>query len=129
MPTRRLRQFVWGIYIDELVQLRTYQNAGSQALVAGSYYPLQDLLYRSIALTTVAATIAEAYDTDAYGNTLIYLGPGTGGAWFTNADVQSVQPVCEYIFTGREYDPETQIYFYRRDTTTRRWEGSQGEIL
>ena len=25
----------------------------------------------------------------------------------------SLQPACEYIFTGREFDPETQIYYYR----------------
>jgi len=55
----------------------------------------------------------EAYDCDAYGNTLIFSGPGTDSTWFTNDDVTSLQPACETIFTGRQYDPESQIYFYR----------------
>ena len=44
-----LRQFVWGIYIDELMQMKTYANTGTQPLAAGVYYPLQDLLYRTTA--------------------------------------------------------------------------------
>lgn len=108
-----LRQFIWGIYIDELIQMRTYQNTGSQLLAPGSYFPLQDLLYCTTALTNASATVVEAYDTGAYGNTLIFSGPGSDGVWFTNDDVQSVQPACEYIFTGREFDQETQIYFFR----------------
>jgi RHS repeat-associated protein len=67
-----------------------------------------------VALTNSSGVIKEAYDTDAYGNTLCYsAGGGTGGAWFSNSDTTTVQPACETIFTGREYDPETQIYFYR----------------
>jgi RHS repeat-associated protein len=111
------RQFVWGQYIDELVQMKTYVSTGSQPLAAGVYYLLSDLLYRSVALTSTpgsgAAAIVEAYDTDAYGNALIYSGPGTDSTWFTDDDVTTDQPACETIFTGRQYDPETQIYFYR----------------
>jgi RHS repeat-associated protein len=107
------RQFVWGQYIDELIQMKTYVSTGSQPLAAGVYYLLSDLLYRSTALTNSSAALVEAYDTDAYGNTLIHSGPGTDDRWFTNDDVASLQPACEYLFTGRQYDPETQIYFYR----------------
>jgi RHS repeat-associated protein len=113
------RQFVWGQYIDELIQMKTHVSTGSQPLAAGTHYLLSDLLYRSVTLTSTptggaTAAIVEAYDTDAYGNTLVYsAGGGTGGAWFSDADTTSVQPACETIFTGREYDPETQIYFYR----------------
>jgi RHS repeat-associated protein len=108
-----LRQFVWGQYIDELTQLKTYADTGTQPLAAGVYYPLQDLLYRTAATTNSSANVVEAYDYDAYGNTLMYSGPGTDGLWFTNDDVATVQPACEYLFTGRQYDAETQIYFYR----------------
>src|SRR5262249_21968031 len=107
------RQFIWGRYIDELMQMKTYISTGSQPLSAGSYYLLPDLLYRSSAFTDSSANIKEAYDCDAYGNTLIYSGPGTDGDWFTDDDVTSLQPSCETIFIGRQYDPETQIYFYR----------------
>jgi RHS repeat-associated protein len=107
------RQFIWGQYVDELIQLKTYASTGSQPLAAGVYYLLSDLLYRSAALTNSSGSIVEAYDTDAYGNTIIYSGPGADDTWFTNDDVTSLQPACEYIFTGRQYDPESQIYFYR----------------
>ena len=63
-------------------------------------------------MTNSSADIVEAYDTDAYGNTLIFTAPGTGG-WFDNTATQGDQPACEYIFTGRQYDPETGNYFYR----------------
>jgi RHS repeat-associated protein len=107
------RQFVWGQYIDELVQMKTDVDTGSQPLSPGDYYLLSDLLYRSAALTDSSGDIVEAYDTDAYGNTLVFSGPGTDSDWFTDDDVLSNQPACEYIFTGRHYDPESQIYFYR----------------
>jgi RHS repeat-associated protein len=107
------RQFIWGSYIDELIQMKTYVDTGIQPLPAGTYYLTSDLLYRSTAITTTSPAIAEAYDTDAYGNTIVYSGPGTDDTWFTNDDATSDQPACETIFTGRQYDPETQIYFYR----------------
>jgi RHS repeat-associated protein len=108
-----LRQFVWGQYIDELTQLKTYADTGTQPLPAGTYYPLQDLLYRTAATTNSSGNVVEAYDYDAYGNTLMYSGPGTDGLWFTNDDVATAQPACEFLFTGRQYDAETEIYFYR----------------
>jgi RHS repeat-associated protein len=107
------RQFIWGQYIDELIQMKTNVSTGSQPLPAGVYYLLSDLLYRSSALTNSSGAVVEAYDTDAYGNTIIFSGPGADNTWFTNDDVASLQPACETIFTGREYDPESQIYFYR----------------
>jgi RHS repeat-associated protein len=113
ITTVTTRQFVWGQYIDELIQLKSYVDTGSQPLAAGTYYLLSDLLYRSTALTDASKAIVEAYDCDAYGNTLIFSGPGPDSTWFTDDDVTSLQPACEYIFTGRQYDPESQIYFYR----------------
>jgi RHS repeat-associated protein len=98
------RQYVWGIYVDELIQT---------GVGVSMYYPLQDLLYRTTALTNLSGTIVEAYDTDAYGNTLTYSAAGTGGNWWANDATQSSNPACQYIFTGRQYDPETMIYFYR----------------
>jgi RHS repeat-associated protein len=77
-------------------------------------YPLQDLLYRTTALTDDGGDIVEAYDTDAYGNTLIFNAAGTGGDWWTDDAQQTDEPTCEFIFTGRRYDVETELYFYRR---------------
>jgi RHS repeat-associated protein len=102
------RHFVWGLYIDELIQLREDVSTSP-----ADYYPLQDLLYRTTALTDSAGDIVEAYDTDAYGRTLIFSSPGPDGHWFTDDDVTTSQPRCEYIYTGRQYDPESQLYYYR----------------
>jgi hypothetical protein len=70
-------QYVWGIYNDELLQLRN-DISGTPA----DYFPLQDMLYRTIALTDSSGNITEAYDYDAYGNTLIFSAPGSGPSWF-----------------------------------------------
>jgi RHS repeat-associated protein len=78
-----------------------------------TYRVLSDQLYRSVATVTTANVVTEAYDTDAYGNTLCYSGPGTDGEWFTDDDVQTNNPINTTIFTGRQYDPESQIYWYR----------------
>jgi RHS repeat-associated protein len=78
-----------------------------------TYRVLSDQLYRSVATVTTSNVVTEAYDTDAYGNTLCYSGPGTDGEWFTDDDVQTNDPINTTIFTGRQYDPESQIYYYR----------------
>jgi RHS repeat-associated protein len=102
-------QYVWGQYVDELIQLNVTLTLGPQPLPAGSYYLLSDLLYRSVALTNSTGVVVEAYDTDAYGNTLLFKGPGTDGLWFSNDDVQADYSACRYVFTGREYDAETRL--------------------
>jgi len=102
------RHYVWGAYVDELIQQREDPDGGET-----DYYPLSDLLYRTTALTDSSGDIQEVYDTDAYGNTLIYDADGDDDIWFTDDDVAANDPTCPFIFTGRRYDPETQIYFYR----------------
>ena len=119
-----IRQYVWGTYIDECIQLTTLATLGPQSLPAGAYYLLQDLLYRAVALTNATGGIVEAYDTDAYGNTLIFTGPGTDGVWFTDDDVQSSYGANDIIFCGYRFDPETELYYVRARTynpTLGRW--------
>jgi RHS repeat-associated protein len=74
---------------------------------------LQDLLYRAVALTNSSGNIVEAYDTDAYGNTLIFTGSGPDGLWFTNDDMQSSYGANDIIFCGYRFDPESQLYYVR----------------
>ena len=108
-----LRQYVWGRYIDELVQQKELVGQSPP-----TYYPMSDLLYRTIALRDPQQLIVEVYDYDAYGNTLIY--NQAGGDWFQDEDYLACpqDPKCRFLFTGREYDAElsdaaSQIYFYR----------------
>ncbi len=108
-----IKQFIWGTYIDECIQLNLLVAAGPQGLPAGAYYLLQDLLYRAAALTNSSGSIVEAYDTDAYGNTLIFTAPGADGVWFTDDDVQSNYGANSIIYCGYRYDPETENYYVR----------------
>jgi RHS repeat-associated protein len=105
-------QYVWGIYLDEIIQ----QNllAGLNGFSAGVFYPLQDLLYRTTGLADAGGTVREAYDTDAYGNTLIFRnGTPPAAIGFSDSDSQVDYPTCPFIFTGQRFDPETGLYFYR----------------
>ena len=111
-----VRQYIWGAYIDECIQLTTLTILGRQSLPSGTYYLLQDLLYRAVALTNSSGSIVEAYDTDAYGNTLIFTAPGADGVWFTNDDVQSNYGANEIIYCGYCYDPESELYYVRNRT-------------
>ena len=84
--------------------------------VACNYYLLQDLLYRAVALTNSSGQIAEAYDCEAYGNTLIFTAPDTSGNWWGDAAVQSDYGANEIIYCGYRFDPETQNYYVRNRT-------------
>lgn len=106
-PDAVLRHYVWGQYVDELIQQREFDGSPTD------YYLLSDLLYRSVALVDTSAAFVEVYDTDAYGNTLVFSGPGPNAMWFTEDDETTDTATCRFVFTGREYDAETQIYCYR----------------
>jgi RHS repeat-associated protein len=110
-----VKQYIWGTYIDELIQVNALTPIGAQNLPAGAYYLLQDLLYRAVALTNSSGNIVEAYDTDAYAQTIIYTGPGPDGVWFTDDDAGSgfTYGANDMIFCGYRYDPETRLYFVR----------------
>jgi RHS repeat-associated protein len=101
-----LKIYFWGQYVDELLFLTIVPTATT-------YRIMSDLLYRSTALVDTSNTIIEAYDTDAYGNTLCYSGPGTDGLWFTDDDVITATPINTTIFTGRQLDVESGLYYYR----------------
>jgi RHS repeat-associated protein len=120
-----LRQYVWGQYVDELIQQREYENA-PEGQDSADWYPLTDLLYRSVALTDNTAcedsggssgapfqpNFVEVYDTDVYGRTNIYSDPGPDGQWFTDDDTPTFMPLCAYIYTGKRYEAETGLYLY-----------------
>jgi RHS repeat-associated protein len=110
------KQYIWGVYIDELIQQKTYATTGGGGLAAGEYYPLQDQLYRTTALTDDVGDIVEAYDYDAYGSTLIFKSAGTGGDWWADDAVTTDSPSCGILFCGYRFDPDAQLYHVRRRT-------------
>ncbi len=89
-------------------------DAGSpQNLPAGDYYLLQDTLYRAAAMTDSGGNIVEAYDCDAYGNTLIFTAADPSGNWWSDSATQSNFGANDIIYCGYRYDPETENYYVR----------------
>ncbi len=116
-------QYLWGIYLDEVLQITTLvpitTGSGETAKTydAGTYYALQDLLYRTTATVTIneeSAVIQEAYDFDAYGRTLIFNAAGTDDNWWADNAVQVSNSLCQFLFTGQRFDAETGLYYYKR---------------
>ncbi|MBZ0165654.1 MAG: RHS repeat-associated core domain-containing protein, partial [Candidatus Omnitrophica bacterium] len=72
-----------------------------------TYYYLCDGLGSVRQLTNSSGTIVESYDYDPYGGTTIYDSSLT--------DITSTGSGIDnpYMFTGRRFDEETGIYFYR----------------
>ncbi len=119
-----MKQYVWGTYVDECVQINLLVTAGSQSLPTGYYYPLQDTLYRTVALTNSSGAIVEAYDNDAYGNTLIFTAADSSGNWWSDSAVQSAYGANDVIYCGYRYDAETANYYVRNryySPTLGRW--------
>ena len=108
------KQYVWGLYLDECVQEKVLVDTNGFS-ADETLYPLQDLLYRTTALTDSSGVVREAYDTDAYGNTLIFRKSGTPPAeiTFSDSDTQVDDPTCPFLFTGQRYDAESGLYYYK----------------
>ncbi|MFH1478161.1 MAG: RHS repeat-associated core domain-containing protein [Candidatus Omnitrophota bacterium] len=62
-----------------------------------SYYYHTDGLGSIIALTDSAQTIINSYTYDSFGNIM----------------EQTGSLINPYTYTGREYDPESRLYYYR----------------
>ncbi len=67
-------------------------------------------------LTDEEGDVVEGYYYDAFGSPIIVTSPGTDGDWLTPWDgsVAAESTVGNpYLFTGRRYDAETGLYYYR----------------
>jgi len=108
------KQMVWGIYIDELIQQKNIAALNNFAANA-ELYPLQDILYRTTGLADSTGVVREAYDCDAYGNTLIFRNTGSppSAITFSDSDTQVHYPTCEFIFTGQRLDAETSAHWLK----------------
>ena len=103
------RKFIYGPGNDEPICMVDVAN--SNALY---YYhracPEQsrgDGLGSVVALLNSSGTVVETYEYDAFGNTTICDGNGTPRANNISAYDNP------YMYTGRRYDPETGLYYYR----------------
>ncbi|MDN3514597.1 MAG: hypothetical protein NG747_09365 [Candidatus Brocadia sp.] len=95
--------YVYGNYIDEVLAM---ERAGQ------TYYYHQNALWSVEAITDSAATPVERYSYDAYGCPTITDGAGIPvplNSWVTPHSAIG----NPYLFTGRQLDEETSLYFYR----------------
>jgi RHS repeat-associated protein len=96
-----LRKFIYGPGIDEPICM----------IVPGTpdqwYFYFYDGLGSVVALSNSSGTIVEKYKYDAFGNVTICDGSGT-----PRTPNQSAYG-NPYMFTGRRYDDETSLYYYR----------------
>ena len=95
--------YVYGNYIDEVL---TMDRSGH------SYYYHQNALWSVEAITNNIAIPVERYAYDAYGLVTVTDGAGNpvpANAWGTPHSAIS----NPYLFTGRQLEEETGLYFYR----------------
>ncbi len=99
-----LRKYIHGPSTDELICVIARTPSGPEGDEAIYYYH-KDRLGSTVTITDSQADIVEKYTYDAYGNAIIK---------DANNNVLSHSAINNrYLFTGREYDQETGLYYYR----------------
>jgi len=98
------KSFIYSNRIDEplLVNQPLQNQFGGQT----DYYYHQDALGNTVAITNKDATLKEVYQYGPYGDPRFFNAQGDPRS---SSSIQNV-----YLFTGREWDQETQLYYYRR---------------
>ena len=91
--------YIFGISVDDLLQMQRGSN---------TYYYHKNHLGSVVALTDGSGNLVERYEYDPYGQPTIL---------DANDNVLSQSAVGNSIlFTGRDYDAETSLYYYRART-------------
>ena len=101
---------MFGTYIDEPLMMLSV-SGGSEA----KYYYHANALYCVAALTDANGAVVERYGYNPYGKMVISTAKGTDNLWLTADDtyVSSSSVGNPFTYTGRRYDPETGLYYYR----------------
>jgi RHS repeat-associated protein len=101
-----LEQYVWHPFYLDALALRDYDSTTSGSPTR--YYYTFDANYRVTAATTAGAALAERYYYSPYG-TLLFLNSS-----FTPLATQASQIGNSVTFTGRQFDPESGLYYFRQ---------------
>ncbi|MEN6307983.1 MAG: LamG-like jellyroll fold domain-containing protein [Anaerohalosphaeraceae bacterium] len=102
------RKYIYGPGIDEVICL-------IDTAAGARYYYFYDGLGSVAALSNANNAIIEAYCYDAFGRTKINTTAGPDGNWLTPDGTPAAASGYgnRFMFTGREYDSETDLYSYR----------------
>ena len=80
------------------------------------YWYHYDGLGSVVALSDSSGSIVEGYSYDVFGAVKVHTAVGTDGEWLTSDDATNGDVslyVNPYRFTGRRYDEESGLYYYR----------------
>ncbi len=88
--------YVYGNYVDEVLTMRR----GGQ-----DYYYLADANHNVVAVTDSTGAVVERYGYGNFGQPALY-----DASWQTRTASAIGNP---YLFTGRRWDPESGLYWYR----------------
>jgi len=104
-----LRKFIYGPCIDEPICM--IDVAGGNVV----YYYHYDGLGSVAALSNMSGDIVERYQYDMFGRCTVHTSAGADGVWMTSDDTTDTKSAVgnPYMFTGRRYDPDTGLYYYR----------------
>ena len=92
-------EYIYGVGIDETI---TMERNGT------TYYYNYDGLGSTREITTEEGSIKERYEYTAFGEPIIIKVNGT-----IETEIKESQIKNNYLFTGRRYDKETELYYYR----------------
>ncbi len=95
------QSFIYSNRIDEPLLYTRYASPDTRY----DYYYHQDSLGNTIALTKTDGTLKETYQYDPYGKPHFFDSQGQS--------IPSSSVNNPYLFTGREWDSETNLYYYR----------------
>jgi RHS repeat-associated protein len=101
-PTYR---YVYADYVDEPIVRHTGTATTLPTTGDNALYYHRNQQYSIIGLTNAAGTLVERYSYSAYGTLGIYAANGTVRTSSTYAN--------RYTYTGREYDPDLNLYHFR----------------
>ncbi len=102
----RARTFTYGDYVDEPLTLADYTAAGTTgAGTAETFTYHHNRIYNVAGLTNSSGNLAEAYAYQPYGGVDVFDG--------SFASIGNSALGNPYLFTGRRFDPETGLFYFR----------------
>ncbi|EDM28096.1 hypothetical protein LNTAR_12106 [Lentisphaera araneosa HTCC2155] len=101
LPAVAHRKYVWGTYVDELIAIIPAEG------ISNTLYAHQDRQYNLRGLTDSNGALVEYYAYSPYGERTAYDSNGT------EIDQTSTMLKTDYGFTGRRYDMESDLWYFR----------------
>ena len=95
---QKLQVFIWGNGLDELLRFAKFNGTGWD-----EYTTLQDERSNVVRLINASGQVHERYEYDPYGEVTT----------FDATDEEMPFTQMPYLYTGRRFDPETGLYYFR----------------